>query len=1330
MKKKLKKFFQKTCSILMIIGVSLSSFSGIPFSRIPEAHALASVDGDKIIETAQTYSGYTYDGVGTCTGLVTRTLNKLGIGQSVVGIHPYDINTPQSSGGARYSPDAMYKNAMAHPEDAQFIWRGKKKDVEANAKLFKNGDLIIERIEDRNVYTGNGHVSFMHIYGDTIASYGAGSNGIKDSVYATGVSFVSIDPYGIMPINTPPWVDGEDYINVFRLTAVEPKYEKLTSSRTANENVEVSFYKTDKETGKPLSGVTVEFYRDDVKFATTTTGADGYARATSSNTFTAESEEKEYCTNYDELDEEGRQAVADRGAYKNKIEAQAIADEEAQRSANIEASKTHRYTVIETQTKTKYWLDENNNTVSDSLTGSGSIGLNLKNERVKGSATIKKIDYDTTIAQNEATLDGAIYSLIAKENILDPADATVIYRAGEEVTRVRIENGEARVDDLYLGSYEWREVTPSEGYKLDPTVYPFSLNYAGQSVKTVTSKTTATEKVITGNFEIEKVITDEDNDSGVVQKESGAEFMVVAKKYVEKYGSVEEAYNHKSEFTNKEYDYLTTDKNGYAKSKDLAYGTFVIKQVKGQMDLEMVKDTWEFTVSRENQDTIKYMVNNKIFRSYVRLVKQDKETGKNIVLSNTTFKIMDLSTNEILKQKVGKETFEEWTTDENGEFVLPLDVKAGSYKLIEIDSPDFYLMNTEGVEFRVTTSNIIETDSDGDAILTVVMKDTPVKGQIKVEKHGETLTSATKTRDGYTLNYENKCLAGMTVEIEAREDIIDPADGSIRYAKGTIVDSVTTGNTCENYSSKLPLGAYTVYEKTAPNGMIIDENSYDVDLTFEDEFTEVVVETVSVTNERQKVKLDVTKLDEETNEPLEGAVFGLYAKKDITNYNGEVIINAGTLIETVTSDENGKVNFKSDLPISIDDETYFEIKEIKAKEGYYLNEESVSVDTKYKGQTVETFTDKAKVLNKPIVNYIRVNKTDSITGEVIKGKDFTFGLCEDAECNTIIEKSEADKETGTSFFKIKYGKEMFIKELSAPENYDLSDEVIKVMLKADGLYVNDELVEVDEDLTYTFNYADYPFYYIQVNKTNSLTGEIVTGKDFSFGLCKDEDCNDVIEESAGDTETGIAQFKIEYDTTMYLKELSAPEGFQLSDESIKVLLTKDGLYINDELVEVDDDLTYSFDYADKPLYYVLVNKVDSITKENIKSKDFTFNLCTDYECNDVVKTYSANQDNGTALIDISNGIWFIKEESAPLGYSLSEEVVKVELNDDGLFVNDNKVETDEDLLYSIEYQNVLLPVIQTGVNWNSNLYLAIGGLSLVGALGTIILVIKKSKKRK
>ena len=1232
MKKKIKKFFQKACSILMVIGVSLSSFSGIPFVRIPEAHALASVDGDKIIETGKLYQDWGYYEVGTCTGFVTRTLNRLGIGESVVGKHPYDIYTKQSSGGARYAPDGMYKNAMAHPEDAVFIWRGKKKDIEKNAHLFKNGDLIIERIEDRNVYTGDGHVSFMHIYGSTIASFGAGSAGIKDTVYATGVSFASLNnssiplDVGIMPLNTSTWIDGEDYINVFRLTKVEPEYEKLSSNKSAKEVVEVAFYKTDKDTGKPLSGVTVDFYRDDVKFATATTGADGYARVTSTNTFTATSDEKEYCTNYNELDEEGRQEVDNRNAFHSKVEAQASADEEAQRRANSDASQNHRYSVIETQTKTKYWLDDNNKTNSDSLTGSGSIFLNLKNERVEGKATIKKIDYDSTIAQNEGVLDGAIYGLYARENILDPADATVIYRAGDEVARVRIENGEAVVENLYLGSYEWREITASEGYKLDPTVYPFTLDYAGQNVKTVTSKTTVSEKVITGNFEIEKVITDKDEDSGVVKKEQGAEFMVVAQKYVNKYGSIEEAWNHRSEFTNKEYDYLITDKNGYAKSKDLAYGTFVIKQVKGQEDIEMVKDTWTFTVSRENQDTIKYMVNNRVFMSYVRLVKKDLETGKTITLSNTTFKIIDLSTNEYLTQKVGDKTYDEWTTNSRGEFVLPLEVKAGNYKLVEIDSPDFYLLNTDGVEFKVTTSNIIETDPDGDAILTVTMYDKAVKGQIKVEKHGETLTSVTKNDDGYTFNYENKCLAGMIVEIQAREDIIDPADGSIIYPKGTIVDVVKTGNTCENYSSKLPLGAYTVYEQTAPDGMILDEKTYDVDLTFEDEFTEIVMDTVSITNERQKVELDVTKLDEETNDPIEGAVFGLYAIKDIIikddNNSDKVLIKGGTLIETSISNSKGKVLFKSDLPLSVDGEVYFEIREIEPKEGYYLNEESISLDTEYKGQYTDKFVNEEDIYNKPIVNYVSVNKVESLTGETITGKDFTFGLCNDSECNDIIEKQSADKKSGMASFTIRYGKEMFI------------------------------------------------------------------------------------------------------------RELSAPEGYELSSEYVKVILNKNGLFINDELVEVDEDLVYSFNYENNPLHYILVNKVDSLTMQNILSKDFSFNLCSDYECNNVVNTYYANQDNGTALIDISHGIWFVKEASAPLGYSLSEEVVKVELNDEGLFVNDTKVETDSDLTYSIIYQDSLLPVIQTGIDLNPTLYLLIGGASLVGAMGVLVIVLKKNKKRK
>lgn len=1105
MKKKVKEVLQKSFKIFMIVGILLSSFPISPL--ISRVNALSMVSGDKIIEVAQSYknAGYTYDNVGTCTGLVTRTLNKLGIGTSIVGIHPYDINKPQSEGGARYAPSGMYKNAMNHPEEAKLIFQGYVKDLLKTPEILKNGDLIIQRPEDKANPNGSGHVAFVHIYGNTISSFGANGSalGIGDIVLGTEKNDGDYKA-----------IKGEEFVSIFRLTSAEPQYAKTSANKSADENVLITFTKTDVDTGKPLEGVEVDFYRDDVKFGSGITNSQGVAISNSINTFNASSDEKEYCTNYDDLDEEGRKAVDSRGAYHYLVDAQASADSEAQQRANDKASQTHRFSVVETKTKTKYWLDDDNKTVSDELTGSGNINVSLTNERVTATATLKKVDYDSVVAQNSAKLDGALYGLYARSNILDPADGTVLYKAGEEVARVRTTTSEVSVDNLYLGSYIWKEISSSEGYKLDLTEYPVELEYKGQNVKTVVSKTTVKEKVITGNFEVEKVITSGEQ-SEIVEKEVGAEFMAVAEKYVIKYGSIEEAWEHRNEFTDKEYDYLITNENGYAKSKDLAYGKIRVKQVKGKIDTDKVQDEWTFTVSKENQETIKYIINNRNFTSYVRLVKKDLETGKLITLSNTTFKIQDLETGEILTQKVGKDTFDTWTTDENAEFTLPLELKAKKYKLIELSSPDFYLMNNEGVEFTITNSNIIETDHDGDPLLTVTMYDKSVKGIINVEKHGETLTGVKQTEDGtYEFVYENKCIAGMTVEIQAREDIIDPADGSVLYEKGTIVDVVTTGNTCENYSEKLPLGKYTVYESIVPEGMVIDETKYDVDLTFKDNQTEVVMETVSITNERQKVSVNAVKLNKEYETPLAGVIFDLVALQDIIDPSDKdnILIKKDTIIETVKTDENGNLSFKSDLPLSFDDGEYFGIKEKESLNGFYLNDETFVINTKYQGYETKYVKNEFTIYNEPIKNYI------------------------------------------------------------------------------------------------------------------------------------------------------------------------------------------------------------------------LVNKVDSLTMQNIISKDFSFKLCSDYECNSIIKTFNANQEDGTALIPITFGEWFIKEESAPLGYLLSDEVVKVSLNDEGLFVNDNKVETDEDLTYSIIYQNTLLPVIQTDYETNENLYLMIGCSSLF-VVATVIVISKKRKRK-
>ena len=117
--------------------------------------------------------------------------------------------------------------------------------------------------------------------------------------------------------------------------------------------------------------------------------------------------------------------------------------------------------------------------------------------------------------------------------------------------------------------------------------------------------------------------------------------------FIDKYGDIETAWEHRNEFTDKEYDKLVTNKNGYDKSKQLAYGTYVVKQIKGQMDTELVENTFTFTVLKENQDTIKYIVNNRLFTSYVKLVKVDAETGKLITASNTSFKIKNADTGEL-----------------------------------------------------------------------------------------------------------------------------------------------------------------------------------------------------------------------------------------------------------------------------------------------------------------------------------------------------------------------------------------------------------------------------------------------------------------------------------------------------------------------------------------------------------------------------------------------------------------------------------------------------------------------------------------------------------
>lgn len=165
----------------------------------------------------------------------------------------------------------------------------------------------------------------------------------------------------------------------------------------------------------------------------------------------------------------------------------------------------------------------------------------------------------------------------------------------------------------------------------------------------------------------------------------------------------------------------------------------------------------------------------------------------------------------------------------------------------------------------------------------------------------------------------------------------------------------------------------------------------------------------------------------------------------------------------------------------------------------------------------------------------------------------------------------------------------------------------------------------------------------------------------------------------------------------------------------------------------DEDELFQYDVTVFPkhtaLPRILVNKVDSVTGQNIKSNKFEFSSYAQENCADSSKleTIAGDQENGTAEFLIRYGTTYIKESSAPQGYKLSNEVVKVEFTDKGLFVNGKEVKVDDEHRYSIVYQNVLLPSVNTGTTKNKDMMYMIIGIGII-ALGASIATVRKIRK--
>ena len=552
------------------------------------------------------------------------------------------------------------------------------------------------------------------------------------------------------------------------------------------------------------------------------------------------------------------------------------------------------------------------------------------------------LDSDTTAneigspygdSQGNATLGGAVYGVYKGNQLID--------------TYTTDENGYF-ITDYYVCGDDWtiREITPSEGYLLDPTVYYLEASAKDYSIELNTVYPDVYEQVIKGNIAIIKHT--DDGSTKIETPEIGAKFEI----YLKSAGSYENAKET-------ERDVIVCDENGFGQTKDMPYGIYTVHQVSGWEGRELMPD-FEVSIAQDGA-TYRYLINNANFESYVRVVKIDAETNKTIPYAGAAFKIFNAKGEEIKMSFTypTPTTIDTYYTDANGSLVTPEKLPYGKgYYLVEVNAPYGYVLDTTPVYFDVTADN--STEESGVTVIKVNKANVPQKGTVTVEKNGEVFFGVNVSGDESTVIYQpvfkDDVLEGAVFEIRAAEDIMT-FDGTIRYTKGEVVDTITTGKNGIAKSKEIYLGKYEVQEIKAPHGMVVSNEVHSVELIYAGQNVSVTETATSFYNERQKATLSFQKVLEQdnlfgigNNGEIKNVVFGLYAAEELVSTSG-TSIPADGLIEIISIDENRIGTIKTDLPFG----SYY-VKEIVTDEHYILNSDKFEFAFEYEGQDIVSVT--------------------------------------------------------------------------------------------------------------------------------------------------------------------------------------------------------------------------------------------------------------------------------------------------------------------------------------------------------------------------------------
>ena len=767
-----------------------------------------------------------------------------------------------------------------------------------------------------------------------------------------------------------------------------------------------------------------------------------------------------------------------------------------------------------------------------------SVDNILKKFRV----TVTKSDVETGAPQGDGSLAGATYGLYKGETLVSSFTTD--------------QNGQFTTG-YYVCDSDWtvREISPSEGYLLDSTIHKVGAEPELYTIELNDTANDVTEQIIKGDIAIIKHT--DDGETQIETPEDGAEFEV----FLKAAGSYENARES-------ERDVLVCDENGFAQSKKLPYGTYIVHQTKGWEGRELMDD-FEVYIAQDGQ-TYRYLINNANFASFIKVVKVDAETGVTIPYAGAGFQIYrpDGSKVEMTFTYPTPTTIDTFYTNSEGCLVTPEKLEYGTgYALVEVQAPYGYVLDSTPVAFDVTEDN--SSEEGGITVIEVTKPNMPQKGIIKVSKTGEVLSSVVESEGVFQPVYAAAGLPDAVFEITALEDVYT-LDGTLRYAAGEVVDTITTGEDGTAQSQPLYLGKFQVKEIQFPHGMVdTGENITNVELVYAGQEVEITETSASFYNQRQKalVTLDKVLEQDETfgigmNGEISAVTFGLYAQEDITAADGSVIPADG-LLEIVSVGANGQAVCSTDLPFG-----GFYLKELSTDSHYLLNGETFPFTFEYGGPAVAVVeisaNDGEAIANELVRGEIQGLKTDE-NGTGLS--DAVIGLFQSDETEFTAENALAtatSAEDGSfSFAGIPYGN-WVLKELESPEGFLLSDEIIPVTVKEDGQIVEISLTNehIYGDLRLTKVDKDYP--------DNKLTGaEFEVYRDTNGN--KELDEGDELMGKLEETSTGIYEMSHILYGGVFVKESKAPEGFLLDENSYYVEIAEHG-----KIYEVENEAGKGF----------------------------------------------------------------------------------------------------------------------------------------------------------